>query len=115
MKRLVAWTLMVVPISILAWSGLMAQSNPRLLAKFPGASMKWVHVAEPEFQREKLDLDKYNLSVAEENDSVTVGLMSLDCVDAANSIRRGSCGTHPGFVVVIRKNDMHVIRSYYVR
>jgi hypothetical protein len=113
MKRL-AWSIMVLA-SILGWRELMAQPNPRLLAKFPASSLKWVHVAEPEFEREKLDLDKYNLSVAEEGDSVIVSLSSLDCVERANSVGRGSCGTYPGFVVVISKKDMHVIRSNYIR
>ena len=70
MRRFV-WTVIVV-VSILGWSALMAQSNPpKVMAEFTGASLNWIHAAEPEFQRKKLDLDKYTVSVVEQNDSVT--------------------------------------------
>jgi hypothetical protein len=109
-KKLV-WPIIVLT-SILGWSALMAQSDsPKLTAEFPGASLKWVHVAETEFQREKLDLNKYTVSVAEEDDTVTVGLASLDSAQG----RRGNSGSYPGFVVIISKKDLHVIRSNYIR
>ena len=90
----------------------MAQSvPPKVTAEFPGASLKWIHIAEAEFQRKKLDVDKYTISVVEENNSVTVGLSSLDNVPGA----RGSSGTYPGYEVEISKKDLKVLRSNYVR
>jgi len=110
MKRLALAIMVVTPI--LGWRALVAQSHPpHVMAEFPGASLKWIHAAEPEFQREKLDLDKYTVSVVEENNSVTVGLSSLDSVPGA----RGSSGTYPGYVVEISKKDLKVLRSNYVR
>jgi hypothetical protein len=104
--------LILVAISILGWRVLMAQSSPpKPLAEFPGISLKWVHAAEPEFQRKKFDLDHYIISVVEENDSVTVALTASDSVEGA----RGSSGSHPGFVVEISKKDLKVIRSNYIR
>jgi hypothetical protein len=111
MKRLV-WTIVAL-VSVLGWNELMAQSGPLVVAKFPAASLKWIHVAEPVFQREKLDLDKYTVSVIDEDDSVTISLNSLDCVEGSSG--RGSCGSYPGFVVTISKKVMRVIRSNYVR
>src|SRR6266700_5484422 len=64
-----------------------------------GASLKWIHAAEPEFQRKKLDLDKYIVSVVEQEDSVMVGLRSFDSVEGT----RGSSESHPGYEVEIRK------------
>ncbi len=68
MKRL---TLAIVVVtSILGWRALMAQSvPPKVTAEFPGASLKWINIAEAEFQRKKLDVDKYTVSVVEENNS----------------------------------------------
>jgi hypothetical protein len=77
----------------------------------PDDKMKWIHIAEPVFQREKLNLDKYNVSVADEGDSVMVSLSSLDSVPGA----RGSTGTQPGYVVVINKKNLKVLHSYFVR
>lgn len=111
MKRL-ALALFVV-FSIPASDGLIAESQTRPQAKFSGACLKWLYAAEPVLQREKLDLDKYKVSVTEEDGSVTVGLTSADCPEGWHG--RGSCGSSPGFVVVISKEDMHVIRSNYVR
>src|ERR1700757_2231300 len=77
------WVLVLV-ISILGGSKLSAQSKPpKVMAEFAGASLKWIHAAEPEFQREKLDLDKYVVSIVEHNDSVVVGLSSFDSVKGA--------------------------------
>jgi hypothetical protein len=103
---------MIVVVSSLGWSALMAQSNPpKVIAEFNGSSMKWIHAAEPEFERKKLDLDKYTVSVVEQSDSVTVALTSSDSIKGA----RGSTGSYPGFVVEISKKDMKVVRSNYIR
>ena len=67
--------------------------------------------AEPEFQRRKLDLNKYTVSVIEERDSVAVVLKSLDAIEGV----RGSSGSYPGYEVEISKKDLKVVRSNYVR
>jgi hypothetical protein len=91
---------------------LVAQSGPpKVVAEFSGAFLKWIHAAEPEFQRQKLDLNKYIVSVVEQRDSVTVGLSSVDSVQGA----RGSTGSHPGYEVEISKKDLKVLRSNYVK
>ena len=93
-------------------TAIMAQSNPpKLTAEFAGASLKWIHAAEPEFQRRNLNLDNYIVSVVEESDSVTVILSSVDAKKGA----RGSSGSYPGFEVEISKKDLRIIRSNYVR
>ena len=110
MKRFV-WVLVSV-ISFLGAGELCAQSKPaRSLAEFSGASLKWVHAAEPEFQRRHLNLDKYIVSVAEQDDSVVVTISATDAVEGS----RGSSGSYPAYEVEIRKRDMKVVRSNYVR
>ena len=110
MKRLVWATLLV--ISILGWSELLAQSSPpRVIAEFTGASLKWIHAAEPEFQRRKLNLDKYIVSVVEQDDSVMVTLSALDAVKGT----RGRSGSYPAFEIEIGKKDLKVVRSNYIR
>ena len=110
MKRFV-WVTTVL-ISILGCRVLMAQSSPpKVIAEFSGASLKWIHAAEPEFQRRNLNLDKYIVSVVEQGDSVTVALTSTDSVEGA----RGNSGSYPGFVVEINKRDLKVVRSNYIR
>ena len=90
----------------------MAQSNPpKVLAEFPGASLKWVDAAEPVLQEKKLDLDKYTISVLEQADSVTVILKS----EGSASGGRGNTGKNPGFEVEISKKDLKVLRSNYIR
>jgi len=110
MKKFVWAVVLLIPI--LGWKELLAQSKPpRVMAEFTGASLKWIHAAEPEFQREKLDLDKYMVSVVEQNDSVIVGLSSFDSVKGA----RGGTGSYPGYEVEIRKKDLKVVRSNHIR
>jgi hypothetical protein len=100
-----------VLLVILCGASTAQTSGPKVIAKFPGAALKWVHAAEPEFQRRNLDLEKYNVSVVEERDSVTVALTSLD----ADPHARGSSGSEPAYAVEIGKKDLKVLRSYYER
>lgn len=90
----------------------MPQSGPpKTLAEFTGASLKWVHAAEPEFQKRGLNLDKYTIRVVDQDDSVIVMLQASDSSEGA----RGSSGSAPGYEVEISKKDRKVMRSNYVR
>ena len=110
MKRLV-WTI-VVALAIWGQCTMMAQSGPpKQIAEFSGAAFKWVRAAEPEFQKRHLDLNKYIVLVAEQDDSVIVALRSPDATKEA----RGNTGTLPGYEVEIRKKDLSIVRSNYVR
>jgi len=100
-----------VLVIILCGASTAQTSGTKVIAEFPGTALKWVHAAEPEFERRNLDLAKYNVSVVEERDSVTVALALLD----ANPHARGSSGSYPGYAVEIGKKDLRVLRSYYVR
>jgi hypothetical protein len=110
MKRFV-WATMLV-LSILGWRELLTQSTPpRVIAEFAGASLRWIHAAEPEFRRRNLNLDKYIVSVVEEDDSVMVSLSAQDAVKGT----LGSSGSYPAFEVEISKKDLKVVRSNDVR
>jgi hypothetical protein len=110
MKTFVWATVLV--ISVLGRREVFAQSNPpREIADFAGVALKWIHVAEPELQRRHLNLDKYNVSVIEDEDSVTVSLLATDAVKGT----RGSSGSSPAYAVEISKKDMKIVRSYYQR
>ena len=110
MKRFVWATLLL--LSTLGTRGLSDQSTPpTVIAEFAGASLKWIHVAEPEFQRRSLNLDKYIISVAERNDSIMVTLSAPDAVDGG----RGSSGSYPAFFVEISKKEMKVVHAYYIK
>ncbi len=80
-------------------------------AELPGSSLKWIHIAEGEFERKKLDLDRYKVSVVEERDAVVVILSGLN--EPKNV--RGSLGPDPGYEVEISKKDRKILRSNYVR
>ena len=103
---------MAIAISTPGWGVVMAQSNPpKVVAEFPGACLKWVRAAEPEFQRKNLDLANYTISVVEQGEFITVMLSSPDAPEGA----RGSVGKHPGYEVEISKKDLTIVRSNYVR
>ncbi len=90
----------------------MGQSYPlKRMAKFPGASLKWIRLAEPEFERHKLDLDNYNVEVIEEIDSITVFISSTDAPEGS----RGSGGRYPGYQVEFSKKDKKILHSNYTR
>lgn len=101
-------------ISMCASKASVPQSTyPREVAKFPGASLKWVQVAEPEFQKKGIKIERYMVSVFDDKETVDVVLMSLDA--STDPRVMGSSGTYPGFTVEISKVNDKVIQSYYIR
>lgn len=99
-------------ISLSTWRAPMGQTlYPKTIAQFPGASLKWVNIAQPEFRTRGLDLDHYTVSIADDKDRVDVTLTSIDGSKQA----RGSSGTYPAFAVEIAKANGKVIRAYYMR
>ena len=93
----------MVVASILGWEASVVQPNStRNAIEIPGASLKWIHIAEPEFQRRQLDLDNYMVAVNEQADSVFVSVRSLDSIEGS----RGSTGNHPAYEVEISKKDL---------
>jgi len=111
MERFLLATVVVSLIS--GWTPLTAQSNhPKMIAEqLRGSSLKWIHAAEPEFAKRKLDLDKYIIFVGVGVDSVVVTLSPPDFVEGMF----GSSGSYPTFEVEISKKDMKVLRSNFIR
>jgi hypothetical protein len=88
----------------------VAQRNgPKRIAQFPGASLKRVPVAKPEFERRKLDVDKYIVVVYDLPDSVYVILKSPDEKESGF----GSRGKYPDYPIEIRKKDSNIVSSAY--
>jgi hypothetical protein len=106
------WLIGIAAPLFLGWSASTAQSvAPKTVAEFPGACLKWIHVAEAEIHRKHLNLDDYIVSVIEEDEYVTVYIKSSD----APAGSKGSGGSHPGYEVEIGKRDSKVTRSNYLR
>jgi len=90
----------------------MGQSSaPKTVAMFPGPYLKWIHLAEDEFQRKHLNLDNYNVSVIDEDKFVTVYIKSSDAPEGS----KGSGGSQVGYSVEISKKDSKIVKSYYLR
>jgi len=64
-----------------------------------------------ELEAKKIDVGKYEISILEERESVTLILKAADQPEN----NRGNTSNIPGFEVEIRKSDLHVIRSNYIR
>lgn len=109
MLRLFASVILVT--SSLIVNGSMIQNKLPVEAEFPGASLKWIHIAERKFKQERLDLNNYKVIVTETDKSVIVMLVGLN--DAKGI--RGSGGPHPGFEVEISKRDTSIMGSNYIR
>jgi len=102
----------VVAIAISCGNYSMAQANPeRVKTEFPGSCLKWIHLAEVEFEHRNLDVNNYIISVFEKSDSVVISLSSPDQPNGA----RGSTGKYPGFEVEIGAKNLKILRSNYIR
>jgi hypothetical protein len=110
MRWILALAVLVVAISAsIAASAITSQS--RIETQMPGSSLKWIHIAEHEWERKEFDLDKYRVLVVEEENSVTVILRGLN--EPKGTL--GSIGPDPGYEVEISKKTYKVLRSNYVR
>jgi hypothetical protein len=90
--------------------------SSRILAEFPASSLKWIQIAEPEFRRRQLDVEKYVLSVYDvDDDSVGVLLTEWGLAKQAETGILGNPGKLPGFEVVIGKKDRRIVRANYIR
>ena len=89
----------------------MARPGPiSVVAEFPGTALKWIHLAEPVFAEQGLDVEKYTVAVSEEGDLVTVSLSSNTSPGS-----RGSTGKYPGYGVTFRKRTGKIHSSAYTR
>jgi hypothetical protein len=86
-------------------------SPPNVVARFPGRALNWIHAAQPQLEKEKLDISKYFVTVVEEDDSVSVILTG----SRPSKEVRGDPGPTPGYEVEISKKDLKVVGANYIR
>ncbi|HEY5883245.1 MAG TPA: hypothetical protein VIT88_01080 [Pyrinomonadaceae bacterium] len=82
-----------------------------IYAEFPGRSLEWLRIAEPQFARMGFKLDRYTITVVELEGEVTVILRSFDKPPDV----RGSGGTYPAYEVDISKKTKKIVSAHYVR
>ncbi|MGB6598527.1 MAG: hypothetical protein WBE70_15525, partial [Candidatus Acidiferrum sp.] len=82
-----------------------------VMAELPGKALTWIGIAQPEFERENLQVDKYFVTVVEEDESVSVILTG----SRISKEVRGDPGPIPGYEVEISKKGKKVIRANYIR
>lgn len=98
-------------VATMQTGGAQQQPHVGVLAELPGSLLKWIHIAEPEFERQNLDVSKYVVSVAEDGDSVHVTLTNPHRKQGV----RGNPGPLPEYDVEIRNRDGKVVRQSYIR
>jgi hypothetical protein len=98
-------------LSFLMGGMVMAQKGPiKVVAELPGNVLQWIHVAEPAFAQEKLNIENYKIMVIDYGSTVTVVLTSNETSHA-----RGSAGKYPGYEVSISKKTRKILKAYYAR
>ena len=50
------------------------QNSDFLIADFQGSTLRWIHIAEPEFDSRRIDVAKYHVCVVEFRETVAVSL-----------------------------------------
>lgn len=85
--------------------------NAKIVFKIPGDMLKYVCIARVEFENQKIDISKCEVTVLEERDSISVFLADPSSPDDLFGPRQ----TRPWYSVEIRKNDLRIIRSSYCR
>ena len=97
--------------SLLVGGVVMAQKGPiKVVAEIPGSVLQWIHVAEPAFAEEKLNIENYKVVVVDYGNTVTV---ALTC--NATPHARGNMGKYPGYEVNINKKTKKILNAHYTR
>jgi hypothetical protein len=105
--------LILVLALIVCWTcgrDVMAQAAaPRVTARFPGSELKWIDIASAEFEKNHVVVDRYTVVVTDEDDEVVVNLRNPD----KKKSREGHVFAE--YEVVIRKSDLTIVGSNYIR
>jgi hypothetical protein len=86
-----------------------AQANPVRQFEIPGAALSWIHLAEQEFARRKLDVSKYYVTVLDGKDDVWITLTQGHLGEVT------SVAPLPEYEVQLRRNDTKIIASHFVK
>ena len=81
------------------------------VAKLSGLVLRCVFAAKKELEQKKIPLEKYDISILENQNSV---MIVLKTPGQAVTVR-GDMGKFPGYEVEVRKIDLHIARSNYIR
>jgi hypothetical protein len=109
--KMAALAIAVLAIAVQTGSAIRQSHEGGISVQLPGSALKWIHIAEKEFERQKLDVSKYDVTVTEENDTVSVSLTNPHRPQGI----RGNPGPLPEFTVDISKSNAELIRRRYVR
>jgi hypothetical protein len=104
---------MIAAIGLASVGGFaMAQSKgQKEVVECEGRVFKWVQVAEKELAKNKIAIEERRILVFEDDESVVVAF-----VGPRSSVwERGAPGSVPGLEVQIRKADLAVQRTNFVR
>lgn len=88
-----------------------AQPTYQIVESISGKSLKIIEAALPEAVRKHLDVGKYKIVVMQSEQSY---LVVFDDPNRPEG-QRGSTSRMPGFEVEVRREDLQVIRSNFVR
>lgn len=83
----------------------------KITATFSGTVLNCLFSAEKEMRSKKIDFDKYEVSILESSESITLILKE----PGLPKDEMGNTGSIPGYEVEVRKQDHRVIRSNYIR
>ncbi|HEX5600984.1 MAG TPA: hypothetical protein VFX63_00485 [Pyrinomonadaceae bacterium] len=105
MIRFLAIATLVISTGLV--SGGKPQESEGVVARLPGKSLKWIHIAERVFVRKGINVDNWTVVVFDEEDTITVYLRDPN----QPSTTRGGGGLN----VEISKKTKKVTRTYYSR
>ena len=80
-----------------------------------GKSLIAIQAAIPEFMRTGLDISRYRVAVDENESHVVVTFIDADAPDDPRGHIRGNLSKLPAFIVELGRDDLHVIRSNFMR
>lgn len=104
-------TLFIVALLLSGPMVIATQTAHQIVESISGKSIQIIQVALPEAARSNIALEKYKVVVMESGSSYLVVFDDPQRVEG----QRGSTARMPSFEVEVRKDDLKIVRSSFVR
>jgi hypothetical protein len=104
-----------IPGTALRWpDGFAADSSKRNGRVDLWQSYRAIQIAAAEFARHDLDVSRYRITVID-NAATSIIVIFVDVDAPDNPGIRGNPGKIPGFEVELARDNLHVVRSHFIR
>ena len=111
-----AWIVCLLAGLVIVGSAILMPARAKAVEEsVSGRGFQAIQAAMAEFNDQGLDISRYRIIVHERATSLFVSFIDADVTDEQRLHVRGNPGTIPGFEVELRRDNLGVVRSHFIK